>query len=756
MTELAITPNYEKKRLELAGTVAAGEHVAVTIVGGGAWIGTGKALRLRVICGARTVAKFPLWTEDNAEDWPEDVTSADAWDSANEGADATCVLNLNTVPAAKLLRFGGMCLWVLDDAENHTLYGSGEYIVEPWPKERGEDEPYYLDEYPDIVAELGERIDAVEESISDAVDEANGIVAYVTAARNDAQSAAQIAGTARNGAQTAQGKAEDAQTAAEAAQVAAEEAQAAAEAALPLDTTLATEGKAADAKAVGDAIALKADKSTTYTKSETYTKIETTNAISSAIATVVDSAPEAFDTLKEIADWIEDDQSGAAAMAAEIKGKVDKVSGKGLSANDYTDAEKSKLAGIAAGAQVNPTPIAPVNATKSGMFADAYWTKQDLAGKADKVANATSGNLAALDENGNLVDSGMALRDLAVAESLAPAFVTGGAYEVGDLCTSFDNDEQHKGAWLYKCILATDGTQPTWPETDPTHWALATVEDLLAALRTAVANVGTPIAPSQDSADAGKAADAYATGMALSAKAEARSGTQGNIAVYAEYSTLLEDSGYAPSDFASADALNGKANKVANAISGNLAGFDSSGDLTDSGYAPSDFATPADIPSASSTSPSMDGTAAVGVSDDYARADHVHPSDTNKADASALRYAMPAAVALVVENDAATLVCADRAVTNATIASGFSTLNLSFPAAVSGYVRDFYLRITVAAGEAAPAISVPQGITIENAGGAVPEIADGEASAAATTLVWFSETAPGVFTAKSETVKAIV
>ena len=129
-----------------------------------------------------------------------------------------------------------------------------------------------------------------------------------------------------------------------------------------------------------------------------------------------------------------------------------------------------------------------------------------------------------------------------------------------------------------------------------------------------------------------------------------------------------------------------------------------------------------------------------------------------KADASALRYAMPASVALVAENDAATLICADRAVTNATIASGFSTLNLTFPAEaeVSGYVRDFYLRITVAAGESAPALSLPQGVTIENAGGAVPEIADGEASAAATTLVWFSETAPGIFTAKSETVKAVV
>ena len=36
-----------------------------------------------------------------------------------------------------------------------------------------------------------------------------------------------------------------------------------------------------------------------------------------------------------------------------VANKVDKVTGKGLSTNDYTDAEKTKLAGIAAGAQVN-------------------------------------------------------------------------------------------------------------------------------------------------------------------------------------------------------------------------------------------------------------------------------------------------------------------------------------------------------------------------------------------------------------------
>lgn len=53
----------------------------------------------------------------------------------------------------------------------------------------------------------------------------------------------------------------------------------------------------------------------------------------------------------------------------------------------------------------------------------------------------------------------------------------------------------------------------------------------------------------------------------------------------------------------------------------------STSDLTnDSG-----FITSADIPSPADTSPLMDGTAAVGLSVDYAREDHVHPTDTSRA-----------------------------------------------------------------------------------------------------------------------------
>ena len=50
----------------------------------------------------------------------------------------------------------------------------------------------------------------------------------------------------------------------------------------------------------------------------------------------------------------------------------------------------------------------------------------------------------------------------------------------------------------------------------------------------------------------------------------------------------------------------------------------------------SGFATTSAIPAASANAPKMDGTAAIGSSAKYAREDHVHPTDTSRAAASAL------------------------------------------------------------------------------------------------------------------------
>lgn len=90
---------------------------------------------------------------------------------------------------------------------------------------------------------------------------------------------------------------------------------------------------------------------------------ETVNGlISDAIDDLINGAPATYDTLKEIADWIATHQSEYEALIAAIAGKVDKVEGKGLSTEDYTTAEKTKLAGIEAGANNYTLPTATASA----------------------------------------------------------------------------------------------------------------------------------------------------------------------------------------------------------------------------------------------------------------------------------------------------------------------------------------------------------------------------------------------------------
>lgn len=70
--------------------------------------------------------------------------------------------------------------------------------------------------------------------------------------------------------------------------------------------------------------------------------------ISTAISGLIGGAPETYDTLKEIADYIETHQEAADALNAAIGNKVDKVEGKGLSTEDFTTALKTSLEGLAA------------------------------------------------------------------------------------------------------------------------------------------------------------------------------------------------------------------------------------------------------------------------------------------------------------------------------------------------------------------------------------------------------------------------
>lgn len=64
------------------------------------------------------------------------------------------------------------------------------------------------------------------------------------------------------------------------------------------------------------------------------------------INNLVNGAPEAMDTLAELAAAIAANSDIMTALQSAIGGKVDKVTGKQLSTEDYTTEEKDKLAGL--------------------------------------------------------------------------------------------------------------------------------------------------------------------------------------------------------------------------------------------------------------------------------------------------------------------------------------------------------------------------------------------------------------------------
>lgn len=81
--------------------------------------------------------------------------------------------------------------------------------------------------------------------------------------------------------------------------------------------------------------------------------------------------------------------SKVSAVSSALNDKVDKVSGKGLSTNDYTTAEKTKLANIEAGAQVNAITGVKGNSEASYRTGNVNITKENIGlGNVDNTSDA--------------------------------------------------------------------------------------------------------------------------------------------------------------------------------------------------------------------------------------------------------------------------------------------------------------------------------------------------------------------------------
>lgn len=227
-----------------------------------------------------------------------------------------------------------------------------------------------------------------------------------------------------------------------------------------------------------------------------------------------------------------------------IDGKVDKDGAKVLSTNDYTTAEKNKLAGITSGAEPNQNAFSTVVVAGTSIVAD---TTTD-------TLTITAGDNVTL-----------------TPTAASDTFV----------------------------IAATDTTYPQATATTGGVLTDAQAVKLNGIATGATKNTATTTTPKMNGTAAVGTETAYAKGDHVHPTDTSRQAT----------------------------LVSGTNIKTINGES-----------ILGSG----DISTPTP-PSASSTTPSMDGTAAVGTSTAYARADHVHPTDTSRAAASDLANYLPLA-----------------------------------------------------------------------------------------------------------------
>ena len=112
-----------------------------------------------------------------------------------------------------------------------------------------------------------------------------------------------------------------------------------------------------------------------------------------AIATLNGKDTDAGSVAKTVKDAVD---AAKATLQGNIDGKVDKVTGKGLSTNDYTNDEKTKLEGIADGAQVNVIESVKVNGSALAVSGKAVAITVPTGALADKNEVAEADFAAAL------------------------------------------------------------------------------------------------------------------------------------------------------------------------------------------------------------------------------------------------------------------------------------------------------------------------------------------------------------------------
>ena len=269
----------------------------------------------------------------------------------------------------------------------------------------------------------------------------------------------------------------------------------------------------------------------------------------------------------------------------QLANKVDKVSGKGLSANDYTTTEKNKLAGIAIGAEVNQNAFSNIVVGSTTIAAD---TETDSLTIAAGTGISVSGD--ATNDKVTITNSGV--RSISSGS-------TNGTISVNTNGTSENVAVKGLGSAAYTASTAYDaaGTAQTKAE---------------AALSSAKTYTDSALS----------AAKSYADTAAATVKSDLLNGAGTAYDTLKELGDLIDDNADA------IDALetiaSGKANATHTHAISEVSGLQSALD----GKASSSHGTHVTY---STTAPEMDGTASAGSASTVARSNHTHPTDTSRA-----------------------------------------------------------------------------------------------------------------------------
>lgn len=140
--------------------------------------------------------------------------------------------------------------------------------------------------------------------------------------------------------------------------------------------------------------------STKANKSNTYTKTETDNKITEKVSEIVSGAPEDFDTLKEMSDWLTEHEDSAASMNSAIQKNAEDIvtANKNISKNaeDITTANKNIAKNTAnittANKNItkNAEDIATANANIAKNTADITTANANIAKNVDDITTANA------------------------------------------------------------------------------------------------------------------------------------------------------------------------------------------------------------------------------------------------------------------------------------------------------------------------------------------------------------------------------